>query len=378
MNKIAIIGANEYQRRLIRKAIEMKLEVHVFSWLHDRKHINSDISFHEVDVRMIDKILSICKSVDIDGVCSISSDLTNITVNYICNKLSLPSNPPNVLRLTTNKYLMREELLNNNAPVPLFSSNKDNINFNFPMIVKPTDRSGSRGVTKVTSKSDLSEAIKRSSQESFSNEIIIEEYIEGREYSVESFTLDGKHNILQVTEKFTTNAPNFIERGHLSPARINNEIKEKIFNVIKKSLNILGIITGPAHSEIRINNQGDIKIIEIASRIGGDFIGSDLVINSTGIDYLQLEIKRSLSINIDKSELQQKSLNNIMSYFFFSNEDQLNFNNIRHIVKLIDYKIINKPKLKVTDSSHRFGYAVFEVNTSDIELVIKKLNLDKN
>ena len=150
------------------------------------------------------------------GICSIASDLASITVNYVAEKLGLTCNPTSITKQCTNKYEMRKKMKAGGVKTPLFikvkqDCNVSNIRMNFPAIVKPTDRSGSRGITKVYSMGELESAIRYATKDSFSKEAIIEEYIGGNEYSCECISYKGKHYCLAFTKKYTTGAPNFIE-----------------------------------------------------------------------------------------------------------------------------------------------------------------------
>ena len=120
---------------------------------------------------------------------------------------------------------------------------------------------------------------------------MIEEFAEGQEYSVEGISYKGEHHILAVTLKYTTGAPQFIETGHFEPAPIDEATFEKIVGVVTHALDTLGIKNSASHSEIKIDADGNIKIIEIGGRMGGGFIGSDLVRITTGVDFVRAVIE---------------------------------------------------------------------------------------
>ena len=438
--KIAIIGANEYQNRLILKAKELGIETHVFSWGGgEAGELNAD-NFYQVDVTKRQEIFEKCKLLKVDGVCSIASDLTNLTVNYIREKLGHIKNSNDCLELTTNKYLMREALKAGGSPIPYYQIAKKNQNLielcHFPYIVKPIDRSGSRGVNlvhnfdqlqkavkesieesflsesiieefiegdeysiesyskngshfilQITKKyttgaprfierahlapafidSKLQKAVKESIEESFLSESIIEEFIEGDEYSIESYSKNGSHFILQITKKYTTGAPRFIERAHLAPAFIDSKLEEKIKQVVSKALTNLKVEFGSSHSEIKINEAGEIKIIEIGSRMGGDFIGSDLVIQNTKVDFLRLEIMNALGQDVSDSELSgDKEIESIISVIF--SFDEKHYNQVQELFcyKIIDTAVNENYSGNVLSSSERYGYHIIKVPNSEI------------
>ena len=376
--RLAIIGANEYQNRLIIEAQKKNIETYVFSWSENEIGAKNAKNFILSDVNDKEFILEQCEKLNIDGVCSVSSDLTNITVDFIRTRLNQRKNPADTIIKTTNKFEMRKSLELFGCPIPFYELttkfDKQKI-YNYPLIVKPIDRSGSRGITKVNNQNELFKAIKSSQSVSFVNEVLIEEFINGHEFSIESFSIDGIHHIFQVTEKFTTGEPNFIEKAHLAPARIDNNLFILIKETIKIALNALNIKNGSSHSEIKIDYNNNIKIIEIGSRMGGDFIGSDLVKYSCGINILDLEIKNALNIKInDSCFISKEKKHNIMSFFFFKKNDIANFEKIKHKIELIDYSYNNKIK-KITNSADRLGYAIFKIDNENLDKIITTLEI---
>lgn len=361
--KIAIIGANEFQNKLIIKAKEMGIETHVFAWEEGAVGKENSDFFYPISIIEKEKILEICKKIKIDGICSIASDLAMHTVNFVANELNLKGNSLECTELTTNKYKMRERLSKSNLPCPkyILVNNIEKVNLedlSFPLIVKPTDRSGSRGIYKVNNESELEPAIKSALEESFSKEILIEEYILGDEYSVESISEKGIHKVLQITKKYTTGAPNFIERGHTEPVEIDDELYKKIEQIILKSLDVLEVSNGASHSEIKIL-ENDIKIVEIGARMGGDFIGSDLVKISTGIDYLELVINIALNRENVITNIAKKNTNKIAVVKFIFNvndKDTVNRVDSKNIIELY----VKEEFEKVKDSSTRNGYCLME------------------
>jgi biotin carboxylase len=187
---------------------------------------------------------------------------------------------------------MRQCFMEHCVPSPKFALVDDDdhyqiTGFKFPLIVKPTDRSGSRGVEKVLDPVQLEEAISRARKESFEHKAVIEEFVTGREISVESISYQGKHYILQITDKVTTGSPFFVELEHHQPSSLPENVKQRVREIVLCALDALHIKYGASHAELKITEDGDIRVIEIGARMGGDFIGSDLVKLSTGYDFLK-------------------------------------------------------------------------------------------
>ena len=289
--KLVIIGANDFQNQLILKAKELGYETHVFAWQSGDVGEKSADYFYPISVTEKEQILEKCREIKPVGVCSIASDLTSITVNYVAEKLGLTCNPTANTLQYTNKYEMRKTMKAHGVKTPAFIKVTNDPktwkidDLKFPVIVKPTDRSGSRGITKVFNPSQIEDAVHYSTKDSFEKCAIIEEYIEGDEYSCECISYHGKHHFLAFTKKYTTGAPNFIETGHCEPSDIKQEIQEELKQNIFKALDALGVQNSASHTEFKIDKDGNFGIIEIGARMGGDCIGSDLVRISTGYDF---------------------------------------------------------------------------------------------
>ena len=291
--KLAIIGASYLQKPLVEKAKEMGFETHIFAWEEGAVCKNIGDYFYPISITEIDTILEQCKKIKPTGIVSIGSDLAVIAVNTIAQELGLIGNSIESTKLSTNKYLMRSCFSAAGIECPKFAKysaewSEDYIKgMSYPLIVKPVDRSGSRGVNLVKNQNDLKSAIKEAEKASLSGEVIIEEFIDGRELSIESISWQGKHYILQYTDKVTSGAPHFIEMSHHQPAFITEKEKEQINTLVLKGLDALKIKYGASHTEIKINSKEEMRIIEIGARMGGECIGSDLVQLSTGYDFVR-------------------------------------------------------------------------------------------
>jgi biotin carboxylase len=184
---------------------------------------------------------------------------------------------------------------------------------NNPFIIKPIDGAGSEGVYYVDSLEAISNAWEWGTQQGV-HEVIAEEYVPGQEYSVESLTLDGTHELVAITEKLTTEYPHFIELGHCSPALLDELLQQKIQELIIRFLNLIQHQNGPAHTEIKIY-QNQIKIIESQTRMGGDQIW-ELTELTTGVDVISETVTHLLGL--DKKLRQKKA--DAAAILFFARE----------------------------------------------------------
>lgn len=304
MKKLAIIGAAYYQRPLYKKAKEMGLYVIGFAWADGAVCRELPDKFYEISVTEKEQILDICRKEQIDGVCTIASDVAAPTVAYVAEKLGLIGNSYECALRANNKYQMRQAFTKANVPCPQYWCINDKSNIiqqtshithnSFPLIVKPTDRSGSLGVTKVEKEQELISAIQHAMDCSFKHEVMVEQFIEGREISVEFISYQGKHYPLLITDKVTTEAPHFVELEHHQPANLTLEQYSEIYRLTDRALTALGVANGASHSEYRITKDGKIYVMEIGARMGGDFIGAAMVKLSTGYDFVQGVIEVAL------------------------------------------------------------------------------------
>lgn len=367
--KLAIIGASELQLPLVLKAKEKGYETHVFAWLDGAVAKDEADYFYPISIVEKDQILETCKKINIDGIVSIASDLAVLTVNYVARKMNLVCNPKITELISTNKFLMRQAFEKNQIPIPRFCIVDDHFtpdmikDYRYPLIVKATDRSGSRGVSKVNNQEELIEAICYAKEVSFEKKALIEEYIEGDEYSCESISYNGEHFCLAITKKYTTGNPHFIETTHMEPAFLNCEINKKLEEKVKKALDALEIKYGASHSEFKIDKFGNIKFIEIGSRMGGDCIGSHLVRISTGYDFT------GMVIDIACGKEPDFSINKIAKYAisrFVVDQQSLDLlNKAKNEIpeKIVYLKDVDKlPNTKVTDSSTRYGMFVLALD----------------
>ena len=368
MKKIAIIGASYLQEPLIEKAKAMGLETHVFAWAAGDIGEKTADYFYPISIIEKDEILKKCKEIGISGICSIASDLAAVTVNYVADKMKLVGNSPVCAQISTNKHLMREAFEENGDPSPksiLVSDITDlnGITLTYPVIVKPTDRSGSRGITKLTSEDGLQEAIETAKTQGFEKKALVEEFAVGQEYSVECVSYKGKHHFLAMTKKYTTGAPHFIETGHLEPAPIEARQLEEVKKIVFHALDSLQITNSASHTELKISKDGAIRIIEIGGRMGGDCIGSDLVELSTGVDFVKAVIQIALGETPDLSSRRDNAAAGIHYIFGDSDREVLDKLKAEHPEYLVREEINGDGTEEITDSSSRYGMFLMKAPT---------------
>ena len=369
MKKIVIIGANDFQNPLILKAKALGYETHVFAWKDGAVGEETADYFYPISITEKEQILEACRKIHPDAVVSIGSDLAVLTVVYLQRHLGMKGNSEHSARISTNKYEMRKALEKAGIKVPGFKKITEanqaaemtdaKKNLSLPVIVKPTDRSGSRGIMKLMDWTGLEEAVRAAQGDSFEHAAIVEEYLEGEEFSCESISWEGSHHCLAVTKKYTTGYPHFIETGHMEPAELSPNTYEKIYDSVKKALDALEIKFGASHAEFKLDDRGEIHIIEVGARMGGDCIGSHLVELSTGYDYLKMVLDVALGREPERNKVSEGGTACVK--FLFDQKDLQELEQIkeRHGDKLRYISEIDfEEEHLVTDSSNRYGYYI--------------------
>ena len=365
MKKLAIIGASYLQAPLIQKAKDLGCETHVFAWAAgDVGEKMADV-FYPISIVEKDAILEQCQKIGIDGICTIASDLAAVTVNYVAEAMGLTGNGMRCCEKSTNKHKMREAFAAGGDPSPrsVLVGQDTNLEalegLRYPLIVKPTDRSGSRGITKVQRPAGLQAAITRAREQSFEKQAVVEEFVTGQEYSVECISWQGEHHLLQITLKYTTGAPMYIETGHMEPAPLTNAMGDKVRSVVFHALDTLEIRNGASHSELKIDEKGDIHLIEIGGRMGGDCIGSHLVPLTTGYDYVGMVVEIALGQAPDLTRRDHYPACGVR--FVFGPQDLEIRQALRDTpdITMLEESPLDPMDHIVTDSSTRFGYYLF-------------------
>ena len=198
--------------------------------------------------------------------------------------------------------------------------------------------------------------------------VIVEEFMEGKEVSVEAFVCEGRVIIVQITDKITTGAPHFVEMGHSQPSALDEAVIHDIKDVTIKAINALEIKGGPVHVEIIVTNDG-AKIVELGARLGGDFIATNLVPLSTGVDLVAATINWALGKDVD---LQSRD-NKFAAIRYLSNLENVHFNN--EIIKELEYFSWNRLSVNELKSSRdREGlFIVSDITREKMEEKIEKI-----
>lgn len=237
----------------------------------------------------------------VEGALTLCTDFPMVTVAAVNEALGLAGLRPEAAARATHKGLMREAFERAAVPMPRYVRTHDDAGIaravggiGLPAILKPTSSSGSRGVFKLSGAGEMEQAIAHvRSIAGRDGEVLVEEFVDGPEVSVETVSCGGEHHVIAITDKQTTGSPHWIETGHSQPSLLPGRVRKEIARVARLGLDALGIMGSTAHVEIKVAGDSP-KIIEIGARLGGDFITTELVPRSTGVNMVRAAIELAL------------------------------------------------------------------------------------
>ena len=315
MKKLMILGGARYALPVIEAAHKLGIYVITCDYLPD--NIAHKYSDEYCNISIIDKeaTLDAAQKLQIDGIMSFACDPGVVTAAYVADKMGLPNvGPYESVCILQNKGKFRKFLTDNNFTVPMAKSYK-NIDealkdagiFNWPVIVKPTDSAGSKGVTRVDSIDDLKTSIEYALSFSHSDEFIIEDFITQKGYSSDSdsFSINGELKFVSFDcQRFDKDAENPYTPAAFSwPSSISNKHQDELKSEIQRLIKLLGMKTAVYNIETRESTDGKAYIMEMSPRGGGNRL-SECLRYATGVDMITNMVKYSVGLPID--EIEQK------------------------------------------------------------------------
>lgn len=294
--RFLVVGASVLQLPAILRAKAMGFYVGVVDYNPKAIGIQYADEYFNISTVDIEGIVKVAQSFRPDGVMTLATDMPMRAIAAASEACEIPGISYETAIKATDKAEMMKAFEEHGVEHPWYYavSGKDEFDaikekVSFPCIVKPTDNAGSRGVVLAHEKEELEKAFEYSQRESRRGAVIIEEYLQGPEFSIEVMVVNGEPHVLQITDKLTTGAPHFVEMGHSQPSRQSEENQEKIRNLAVRACKAIGIDIGPAHVEMILTKDGP-KMVELGARLGGDCITTHLVPLSTGIDMVGASI----------------------------------------------------------------------------------------
>lgn len=280
----------------------------------ERGDVPAGVEDHVVDFSsegVLADLAALATRTSVEGVVTTDEYLTPL-VARLCEELSLPGNDTALCEAARDKALMANRFGRCGVAVPTtfvfteVDEVRDHLidgSFSFPLVVKPATGAGSKGVTVVRSVEQLSAAVDRvrAQRQPFSLEpdrrLVVQEYVEGKEFSVESVTQHGETTHVCITRKITTGGSFRAEVGHSVPAQLDDRATARVLAETARAIAAVGIRNTLSHSEVILRPNGECKVIEIAARIGAGQIG-ELVRLALGVDLPEASVSVALGIPV--------------------------------------------------------------------------------
>lgn len=307
MKRLLVIAAGYLQTFLIKKAKSMGYYVIAIDGNPNAEGFCYADEFACVNITDADACIEYAKSKSIDGVVTVASDYGVISCSEVAHALNLPGINPETARLIKNKFQVRKCLFENHVDDTEQAYEVNGATdvsvlgkmIHYPVMVKPCDGSGSRGASRVDTPEQLQAACEYAIAGSLTKRAEIETFIEGQEYGIENFVVDGIPYIMGVMKKWMTPAPCYAELGHAIPSKLPPEIEQKAKECAKKALRALGVNFGSVNMDALITSDGQVHIIDIGARMGGNLIGSHIIPLGTGVDYMANIIRASVGEKVN-------------------------------------------------------------------------------
>ena len=316
MKKILLLGGSRYLLPVIKSAHELGLYVITCDYLPD--NIAHKYSDEYVNVSIIDKeaVLEIAKKLEIDGIMSFATDPGVVTAAYVAEKLGLPyGGSYESVSILQDKGLFRSFLTEHNFNVPHAKSYKnledalrDTDFFTWPVIVKPVDSAGSKGVTRVDEKNELRKAIEYALDFSHCDQFIIEDFIEkkGCSSDTDSFSIDGK--LVATTfssQRFDVQSDNpYAPMAYSWPSTFSREHEDELTSEIQRLLTLLDMQSSIYNIETREGVDGKAYIMEVSPRGGGNRL-AEMIRYASGVDMIKAAVQAAVGLQIDKVDQPQ-------------------------------------------------------------------------
>lgn len=331
MKKLMILGGSRYILPVIKMAHLLGCYAITCDYLPNNiAHKYSD-EYCNVSIIEKDKVLAVARKKQIDGIMSFACDPGVETAAYVAEKMGLPNvGPYESVKILQNKGKFRKFLKDNNFNVPVSKVYKEyddvikDINmFNWPVIVKPTDSAGSKGVSKVSDEVNLKEAVEFALKFSHNGEFIVEEFLDkvGCSSDCDTFVVDGQIKAMYFSsQRFDIKSPNqYVPSVYSWPETICEKNKENLKKEVQRLLNLLKMNSAVYNIETRECSNGKAYIMECSPRGGGNRL-SEMIRYMTDTDFLKASIQATLGMKID--DIVQKEIpNNWIEIILHSEKD---------------------------------------------------------
>lgn len=329
MKKVLMLGGSLYQTFAIKEAVRLGYHVITCDYLPENPGHKFAHEYYNVSTTDKEAVLDLAKKLKVDGIVAYASDPAAPTAAYVCEKLGLPTSPFNSVEILSKKDLFRKFLTENGFNVPKakgYVRYEDALaeidEFKLPVMVKPVDSSGSKGINKLTDKSQLKGFVEDALSYSRDKRFLIEEFIEkkGHQISGDAFSVDGKLVFHCLGNEFYSSAvdKDFAPLGECWPFLMDRKYIDALEKDLQRLMTLLNMKSNAYNVEAIIGQDDKVYLLELGARSGGSLI-PQVTKYATGIDMVTYVIKAAMGE--DCSELQMAEPKGFWSnYMVHSNE----------------------------------------------------------
>ena len=306
--RIMMLGGNYFQMTATKAAKELGHYVISVDYLPENPAHKLADEYYNVSTVDKEAVLALAQKLNIDGIVSYASDVSAPTAAYVAEAMGLPTNPYESVMILTHKDLFRPFLVKNGfkSPESKGFANKDEAYEFFqtikkPVMIKPSDSNGSKGATKVESEADFASAFEKAMSFSRQKIVIVEEFLlrEGHQIAGDAFIMDGELVFAGfMSEHFDHLCNPLVPIGESYPSYLSDELKQKAWDEINRLMKLLHMRFGAINMDFIVDKKGDVYIIEIGPRNGGNLI-TDVIREASGIDLAKCSVQAALGLDVD-------------------------------------------------------------------------------
>ncbi len=303
LKRLLILGGTHFQLPVIEYARSAGYYVITCDYLPENPGHRLANEYHNISTLDIEGVLSLSKRCRIDGILAYASDPAAFTASYVATAMGLASNPPESVRILSNKDLYRQFARSSGFCCPWaysFTSVDEMLDaidtIALPVMVKPVDSSGSRGVSKVTTVGELTAAFEYAMPFSRCKRVIVEQYIErqGPQIGGEAFVLDGKLSFMCLGDQLAGEEGNqFVPTGMLFPSAASKGLSQRIKKQLGHLVKQLGLSYDALNLEIMCQSDDQPILMEVGPRAGGNLL-PELVYHYSGFNLAQYSVETAL------------------------------------------------------------------------------------
>lgn len=393
MKKILMLGGSMQQIPAIVQAKEKGYYTITCDYLPDNPGHKYSDEFHNVSTTDKEAVLELARKLDIDGIVAYASDPAAPTAAYVAQEMGLPGNPYKSVEILTQKDLFRDFLQKNGFNTPKAcgyttyeQALADIDGFKFPVMVKPVDSSGSKGVVKIENKTELKAAVDEALSYSRAKRIVVEEFIQKKGYQVsgDGFSVDGKLVFTSYGNELYSGkgTREYVALGEFWPLILSDDLKQKVDNELQKLITKLGMKTCAYNIEVILDQNDDVYVLELGPRNGGSYI-PQLIQYATGVDLIDYTLRAAVGEDCSDLKMAETKgcFSNYMIYSTVSGKfDGLWFNEDFKNNNLLDVYCTYSEGDDVhayQNTTHSLGTILFKANSVE-EMIELTNNMENN